>query len=194
MSTPTSTALPDRRPIEIVLPIEGMTCASCVNRIERFLTRTPGVEHAAVNLATEQATVRVDPGIAGRAELVRAVEAAGYDVRPDRHDRDAASSMAVAAELTADDVERERAQRTTLIQAVAAIATALGIMLAMYVPQTALASRRSTGSRCGRRPWSSSGRADASTARPGGQRATAPPTWTRWLRSGPARRGSTAWS
>ncbi len=138
MSTPTSTALPDRRPIEIVLPIEGMTCASCVNRIERFLTRTPGVEHAAVNLATERATVSVDPGVAGRDELVRAVEAAGYEVRPDRQDRDAASSMAVAAELTADDVERERAQRTTLIQAVAAIATALGIMLVMFVPQTAV--------------------------------------------------------
>ena len=124
MSTPISTALPDRRPIEIVLPIEGMTCASCVNRIERFLARTPGVEHAAVNLATERATVSIDPGIAGRDELVRAVEAAGYEVRPDRHEAAGASTMAVAAELTADDVERERAQRTTLIQAVAAIATA----------------------------------------------------------------------
>src|SRR3954470_21742084 len=68
-------------PIELVLPVEGMTCASCVNRIERFLSRTPGVEAAAVNLATEQATVRYDPTIAGRAELVAAVEAAGYDVR-----------------------------------------------------------------------------------------------------------------
>ncbi len=125
--------------IEIVLPIEGMTCASCVNRIERFLTRTPGVEHAAVNLATERATVSVDPGVAGRDELVRAVEAAGYEVRPDRLDADArASSGAIAAELTLDDVERERAQRTTLIQAVAAIVTALGIMLVMFVPQTAV--------------------------------------------------------
>ena len=112
MSTPTSTALPDRRPIEIVLPIEGMTCASCVNRIERFLKRTPGVEDATVNLATERATVSVDPAIAGRDELVRAVEAAGYDVRPDRREAAGASTMAVAAELAADDVERERAQRT----------------------------------------------------------------------------------
>ena len=124
--------------IEIVLPIEGMTCASCVNRIERFLNRTPGVEHAAVNLATERATVSIDPGIAGRDELVRAVEAAGYEVRPDRDQAAGTASMAVAAELTADDVERERAQRTTLIQAVAAIATALAIMLVMFVPQTAV--------------------------------------------------------
>ena len=70
------TATPDApHPIEIVLPIEGMTCASCVNRIERFLKRTPGVEEAAVNLATERATVLVDPGTAGRDELVRAVVA-----------------------------------------------------------------------------------------------------------------------
>jgi Cu+-exporting ATPase len=140
MSTPASTALTDRRPIEIVLPIEGMTCASCVNRIERFLTRTPGVEHAAVNLATERATVSVDPAVAGRDELVRAVEAAGYDVRPDRPVAAAGGgASAIAPELTADDEERERAQRTTLVQAMAAIATALGIMLIMFLPQTAIA-------------------------------------------------------
>ena len=39
------------------LPIEGMTCASCVNRIERFLSKTPGVESASVNLATESASI-----------------------------------------------------------------------------------------------------------------------------------------
>ena len=50
------------------LPIEGMTCASCVNRIERFLKKTPGVEDAFVNLATEVATIRYLPSTAGRAE------------------------------------------------------------------------------------------------------------------------------
>ena len=60
-----------------------MTCASCVNRIERFLKRTDGVLDATVNLATEQAIVQVDPQLVGRRELIRAVEAAGYDVRPD---------------------------------------------------------------------------------------------------------------
>ncbi len=77
-----TTRLPDDlQPIEIILPIEGMTCASCVNRIERFLKKTPGVETANVNLATERATVLVDPGTAGRDELVKAVEAAGYEVK-----------------------------------------------------------------------------------------------------------------
>ena len=140
MATSETASLPAYQPIEIVLPIEGMTCASCVNRIERFLTKTPGVERAAVNLATERATVTVDPGIAGRDELVRAVEAAGYGVRPEATADEAGASVAngLAAELTTDDLERERFQRKTLIQAIAAIVTALGIMLVMFVPQTAV--------------------------------------------------------
>src|SRR4051794_40278780 len=72
---------PEPTSAELLLPIEGMTCASCVNRIERFLRQTPGVESASVNLATEMATIHYLPDIAGRAALVGAVEAAGYDVR-----------------------------------------------------------------------------------------------------------------
>ena len=102
------------QPIEIILPIEGMTCASCVNRIERFLKKTPGVEQAAVNLATEKATVLVNPSAAGRDELVKAVEAAGYEVRAEVAVDPAAAAAPLDAELSAEDVERERAQRHTL--------------------------------------------------------------------------------
>ena len=56
----------DRR--TIVLDIEGMTCASCVQRVERALVRVPGVQEASVNLATRTATVREDHG--GRIEVV----------------------------------------------------------------------------------------------------------------------------
>jgi Cu+-exporting ATPase len=59
------------------LPITGMTCASCANRIERTLNRLDGV-HAAVNYATERAAVDYDPAAVAPAELVAAVEAAGY--------------------------------------------------------------------------------------------------------------------
>jgi Cu+-exporting ATPase len=55
--------------------IEGMSCASCVARIEKALVAVPGVEQAEVNLATERATVR---GSAGSAAVIAAVAKAGY--------------------------------------------------------------------------------------------------------------------
>jgi Cu+-exporting ATPase len=58
------------------LPITGMTCASCANRIERKLNKLDGVA-ASVNYATETATVEYEPTVAPD-ELVAAVEAAGY--------------------------------------------------------------------------------------------------------------------
>jgi Cu+-exporting ATPase len=59
------------------LPIEGMTCASCANRIERKLNKLEGVT-ATVNFATEKASVDYDPATAGPEDLLGAVEAAGY--------------------------------------------------------------------------------------------------------------------
>jgi P-type Cu+ transporter len=65
---------------EVRLDLEGMTCASCVARIERKLNKLEGVD-ATVNFATEQATVRHDPAVTVD-ELVRVVEAAGYHASP----------------------------------------------------------------------------------------------------------------
>ena len=65
---------------EVRLDLEGMTCASCVARIERKLNKLDGVE-ASVNFATEQATVRCDETVAVD-DLVSAVEAAGYHAHP----------------------------------------------------------------------------------------------------------------
>ncbi|SCK59928.1 Cu+-exporting ATPase [Variovorax sp. HW608] len=61
------------------LPIEGMSCASCVARVERSLASVAGVTEASVNLATEAATVRTDGSVA-RDALRAAVEKAGYSV------------------------------------------------------------------------------------------------------------------
>ena len=61
----------------VELPITGMTCASCANRIERKLNKLDGVT-ATVNYATEKATVDFDPAAVATDELVGAVEAAGY--------------------------------------------------------------------------------------------------------------------
>ena len=63
---------------KISLPVEGMTCASCVGRVERALKKLPGVTDAAVNLATERADVTVNG--ADRASLIAAIEKAGYQV------------------------------------------------------------------------------------------------------------------
>ena len=68
--------------LEIVsFPIEGMTCASCVNRITRFLSKVEGVAEANVNLASESATVTYDTARLALADLVAAVDAAGYVAR-----------------------------------------------------------------------------------------------------------------
>src|SRR5215203_529025 len=76
MKTPTS-----RMPTaDITFPVTGMTCASCVNRVEKAVGKVPGVERAAVNLATERATVRYDPRQATVADIGMAVERAGYGV------------------------------------------------------------------------------------------------------------------
>jgi len=64
------------------LAIEGMTCASCVARVEKKLTRLPGVAEASVNLATEKARVSYDPTSVTLPQLVGAVESAGYRARP----------------------------------------------------------------------------------------------------------------
>ncbi|MBL8144768.1 MAG: copper-translocating P-type ATPase, partial [Anaerolineae bacterium] len=66
--------------VRIDLPITGMTCAACQRNVERALKRTGGVQEASVNLATEHATVVIDPALVRRDQLVKAVENAGYGV------------------------------------------------------------------------------------------------------------------
>src|SRR5450755_3792127 len=68
----------------IELPITGMTCASCANRIERKLNKLDGVT-ASVNYATETASVEYDE-VVEVAQLIAAVEAAGYHAAPSTAD------------------------------------------------------------------------------------------------------------
>ncbi|HQU90875.1 MAG TPA: heavy metal translocating P-type ATPase [Pyrinomonadaceae bacterium] len=64
------------------MPITGMTCAACANRIEKTLAKQPGVNHASVNFATETATVNFDPAATNVDSLVETVRGAGYDAHP----------------------------------------------------------------------------------------------------------------
>lgn len=74
MNTPDS-------PTTLDLGVAGMTCASCVNRVERALKKVPGVAEASVNLATESARVRYVAGGDVEARIRRAVRDAGYEPR-----------------------------------------------------------------------------------------------------------------
>jgi Cu+-exporting ATPase len=104
-----------------------MTCASCVNRIERFLSRADGVTVANVNLATERATVRFDPAMIDRAGIVAAIEAAGYDVGRE-------TSADVATEVDAAELERAAERRELLFSALASLAVGAAMMAVMFWP------------------------------------------------------------
>jgi heavy metal translocating P-type ATPase len=96
------------RPIDIV--IEGMTCASCVARVERALKTVPGVTAANVNLATERATVT---GTADLASLIGAIADAGYEARA------AAETAIMSEESAAKKTAEEAALRRDVLFAAA---------------------------------------------------------------------------
>ena len=187
-TTATASATADPRPIEIVLPIAGMTCASCVNRIERFLGKTDGVVEARRQPRHGAGDRHGGPGRRRTGRVVGAVEAAGYDVRPE--------TPAVDAPPLADDAEdvpAARERRTLLVEAVASIAVAAAVMVLMFWPQTAIPM--TTLNRIALVPatfiqfWA--GRRFYA-ARPGAPPGTARRTWTRWSPSGRAPPGATA--
>jgi P-type Cu+ transporter len=122
-----STSTPIAAPAELSVPVIGMTCASCVNRIERYLSRADGVAEANVNLATERATVRFDPALIDRTGIVAAIEAAGYDVG-----RDAAAGA--ATDVDAAEIEHAVERRELLFQALASLAIGGAMMAIMFWP------------------------------------------------------------
>ena len=70
----------DARSEKVLLPIQGMTCASCVNKVQKTLNAVKGVVHADVNFATERASVEYIPAEVTIRDLKKAVEEAGYQV------------------------------------------------------------------------------------------------------------------
>jgi Cu+-exporting ATPase len=130
-------ATPVRTPAAAVgmdFEVEGMTCASCVGRVERSIRAVPGVGEVSVNLATERASVRPAPGADLDASAVEAaVRAAGYSAAVVRPDAVAASGDAQSE--TADDRRLAAARRDGFRVLAAAILSAplAGSMLAMLV-------------------------------------------------------------
>ena len=64
----------------VTLPVEGMSCASCVGRLEQALGSLGGVQNASVNLATKRASVDFDPAVTGTTEITQAIEKTGFSV------------------------------------------------------------------------------------------------------------------
>jgi len=65
---------------QVTLSIHGMTCAACIRRVEQGLQSVDGVDRAAVNLATEKATIEYDPSVVDPQSLVNKVNDLGYEV------------------------------------------------------------------------------------------------------------------
>ncbi|WP_314972404.1 heavy metal translocating P-type ATPase [Comamonas testosteroni] len=99
------------------LQVGGMTCASCVGRVERALKKVPGVQNAVVNLATERASVQLQ-GSVDVSSLIAAIEKAGYEAQPVQHDAAATGEDAAALRQAQ---ERESLKRSLIFATVFAL-------------------------------------------------------------------------
>ncbi|MCX7682424.1 MAG: heavy metal translocating P-type ATPase [Anaerolineae bacterium] len=116
----------------IVMPVHGMTCASCAARVEKALRGTPGVVDATVNLAAESARVRFNPEVITIGDLVQAVHQAGYEI-PTQTVTLAIGGMTCAS--CAARVERALSRVPGVIQAHVNLATEKATV--MFVPGAA---------------------------------------------------------
>lgn len=105
---------------EVVLPILGMSCASCVTHIEQALQAVPGVVSASVNFATERATVTYLASLTGLADLRSSIEAAGYAVP------DMAAAPTPDLEKSSRDTEIRLLRTRFLVGAVLSVPVLLG--------------------------------------------------------------------
>ena len=113
------------------LDIGGMTCASCVRRIEKSLLKLDGVTDARVNLATEVASITYAPEMIRLEDLTGAVTKAGYTATPRRQAEEATPTRGDSGDAAAGE-ERELRRMKRKWQV--ALATGLGLMGLMYVP------------------------------------------------------------
>ncbi|MFD2609371.1 heavy metal translocating P-type ATPase [Deinococcus taklimakanensis] len=114
---------------EADLSIQGMTCASCVGRVERALRKVDGVLDATVNLATERASVRYLPSAVSVGQLKAVVTAAGYEVLDTGAGADRSDQ-----EREAREQEVRSLRRAVTFSAVFAIPLAILAMVPMLVP------------------------------------------------------------
>lgn len=108
---------------EIVISIGGMTCASCVRRVEQALLKVDGVVSANVNLATEKGTVKYIPEMATPQALKQVIKDAGYEVKQENAQVD---------ELKTRDVKQEEINQLRRRVIIAAVLSALVMVGSMH--------------------------------------------------------------
>ncbi|WP_304351211.1 heavy metal translocating P-type ATPase [Comamonas testosteroni] len=112
------------------LQVGGMTCASCVGRVERALKKVPGVQSAVVNLATERASVQLQ-GSVDVSRLIAAIEKAGYEAHAVLHNAGATGEDATAQRQAQ---ERESLKHSLIFATVFALPVFVLEMGAHMVP------------------------------------------------------------
>ena len=141
-TTPTPGGTQTAERVETSLTIGGMTCASCVRRVEKTLTRVEGVVAASVNLANETATVSFDPAFTSLEALTAAVGKSGYTAEPrtapSTYGEDPAGSSAPtgAAPNPVDELDARRDVEIAHLKRrwQVALTTGLALMGVMYLP------------------------------------------------------------
>ncbi|TLY30605.1 MAG: heavy metal translocating P-type ATPase [Nitrospirae bacterium] len=108
-------------PVTVTIPIEGMSCASCVSRIEQGLGTMQGVVSASVNLASEQATVEYLPGVTGLPAIHQTIQSLGY-------------TPVASPELTAGETETPAAKEERAKAADRDLRLRFGVAAALTLP------------------------------------------------------------
>lgn len=117
---------------ELNLPIEGMTCASCVLRIEKALKKVDGVGEAVVNLATENASVKFDSTRTEKLKLKEAIEKVGYKVIEAKASAEDEDEIDEAAQLRQSVYQK--LTNELIFSAALTIPISIFSMLVMYQP------------------------------------------------------------
>jgi len=120
--------------VSCTLDIGGMTCASCVRRVEKALKRVEGVEVAEVNLATEAATVTYDPARVTVRALTEAVRKAGYTATPRADRRETRKPAPASAAPEAESGHRDREITDLKRKWQITLPIGLSMMILMYLP------------------------------------------------------------
>ncbi|WP_437576655.1 heavy metal translocating P-type ATPase [Sorangium sp. So ce887] len=128
VSVPAPQDTEDAAARRVDLPVEGMTCAACVRRVERALLATGGVRDAKVNLVTRTATITFDPAAAPAEALVAAIERAGYSV-PERPAAPAGAVVAPAGRADAAEASLDRERRALRRDFLVALALSVPLLV-----------------------------------------------------------------